>query len=196
LSKAYPTLTVKGLCSDFIRPVNILDIPLGDRLIFFPGSTIGNFEPTDAVNFLKQMARLARSGGRLLIGVDLKKDPAVLNAAYNDSEGFTAAFNMNLLARMNNELDANFRISQFKHSAFYNEQSGRVEMHLVSQSEQVVQIDNTHFGFSRNDTIHTENSYKYSIKEFQTLARLGDFEPDKVWTDPDDLFSLHLLNVA
>ena len=124
-----------------------------------------NKRAADAVRFLKQMARLAQPGGHLLIGVDLKKDPAVLNAAYNDSEGYTAAFNMNLFARMNSKLNTNFQLRQFRHLAFYNEQSGRVEMHLVSRSDQVVRVGNTFFEFSISDIIHTENSYKYSIQE-------------------------------
>jgi uncharacterized SAM-dependent methyltransferase len=129
--------------------------------------------------------------GGLLIGVDLKKDPSILNAAYNDAAGITADFNLNLLKRVNRELDADFNEDKFQHNAFYNTDKGRVEMHLVSQARQEVAIDGHQFAFSSGDNIHTENSYKYTVDEFQALACRAGFEPVKVWTDSEQLFSVH-----
>ena len=197
ISNQYPWLDVHAACIDFTQPLHLPFCPPEARkLAFFPGSSIGNFEPTQAAGFLSQMAKTVGEGGGMLIGVDLKKNPTILNNAYNDVEGVTAAFNLNLLTRVNNELNANFNLDTFKHHAFYNDEQGRIEMHLVSQTEQTVQLDDYEVMFSKGETIHTENSYKYTIDEFQALASQAGFEPRHVWVDDDNLFSVHYLDTA
>jgi dimethylhistidine N-methyltransferase len=191
-----PDLTVHAVCADFTLP---LDLPLrnggGKRVAFFPGSSLGNFADGEAVSFLKGIAKTVGAGGGLLIGLDLKKDSAVLEAAYDDAQGVTAAFNMNLLVRLNNECGANFKLDNFRHKAHYNSEVGRVEMHLVSLKVQSVTIGSQTVEFSKNETIHTESSHKYDIGEFQDLASQAGFTPVKVWTDTDNLFSIHYLSV-
>ncbi|HET8608446.1 MAG TPA: L-histidine N(alpha)-methyltransferase [Burkholderiales bacterium] len=194
---AYPALEVIAVCADYSRP---LDLPLNGlrtarRAIYFPGSTIGNLSVAEAGTFLRNAARLAGPGGAMLVGVDLKKDEGLLNAAYNDSRGVTAAFNLNLLARINRELDADFDLDAFRHRAFYNADAGRVEMHLVSLKAQRVTIGGQSFEFGDGETIHTENSCKYTVDEFRNLARSAGFEPRQVWTDANDWFSVHYLMV-
>lgn len=164
----------------------------GRRVGFFPGSTIGNLHPADALKFLRQAARSLR-GGALLIGVDLIKDPSVLHAAYNDSKGVTAAFNLNLLARANRELEADFDLSRFIHGAFYNAPLQRVEMHLISRAAQQVHVCGECFDFEEGETLHTENSYKFTVEGLRALAVRAGFEPGQVWVDPEKLFSLHWL---
>ena len=168
----------------------------GRRLGFFPGSTIGNFSPEEAHEFLERSAETIGPGGSMLIGVDLKKDEDTLIAAYNDREGVTAAFNENLLARINRELDGDFNLSAFSHDAVYNRDRGRIEMHLVSECDQTARIGDRSFDFRAGETIHTENSYKYSIEQFQGLCREANYEPVQAWTDPVGMFSLHYLNVT
>ena len=165
------------------------------KIAFFPGSSIGNFEKSQAKMFLENMANMLGHNGGLLIGVDLKKDSSTLHAAYNDADGATAEFNLNLLTRINRELGANFNTDDFSHHAFYNEQKGRVEMHLVCNRSQSVSIDSEYFHFDEGDTIHTENSYKYHIDEFQKLASEAGFKARRVWTDEENLFSLHYFEV-
>ncbi len=197
LSNDYPWLDVHAACVDFTAPMELPYSAAGVKNVaFFPGSSIGNFERADAVAFLQNLCTLLGNNGGLLIGVDLKKEPAVLNAAYNDAQGITAAFNLNLLTRMNRELDANFDAEKFDHHAFYNESLGRIEMHLVSQSEQTVHVGKRKFSFNSGDSIHTENSYKYSVDGFRQLASQAGFEPAAVWTDDDALFSVHYLVTA
>ena len=199
LSEAYPDLEVIAVCADYTKP---FDLPApsrrsdGRRVVFFPGSTIGNLSPQDARLFLRTTAERLGPRGSLLIGVDLKKDPAVLHAAYNDAEGVTAAFNMNLLRRMNEELGAEFELSSFRHQAFYNAEAGRIEMHLVSLKEQQVRFNGTSIPFGSGETIHTENSYKYNVEEFHSMAAEAGFRPEHVWTDSKRLFSLHYLAVG
>lgn len=147
----------------------------------------------EALQFLKQVAALLGRGSGLLIGVDLKKEIALLNAAYNDSQGITAAFSLNLLQRINRELEADFDLSAFEHRAFYNTIKGRVEMHLVSCRRQIVTVSNQRFEFQAEETLHIENSYKYSIEEFQQLAKVAGFKPQRVWIDKESLFSVHYL---
>jgi dimethylhistidine N-methyltransferase len=197
LAEDYSGLEVIAVCADYTQP-----FPLpqpgrrtGNRVVFFPGSTVGNFSPAQATDFLSTTARQLGPGGSMLIGVDLKKDEEILHAAYNDSEGVTAAFNLNLLERINREIGADFELSAFHHCAFYNRREGRIEMHLVSRREQIVQVDGEGIHFSRGETIHTENSYKFSVEEFQDLASSCGFEPIRVWTDDESLFSLHYLTV-
>ncbi|MCP5313414.1 MAG: L-histidine N(alpha)-methyltransferase [Chromatiaceae bacterium] len=193
----FPWLEVHAACTDFTRLMTLPpDSPEGRRLAFFPGSSIGNFDPEDAVDFLGMIADMVGPGGQLLIGVDLKKDRAVLEAAYDDAQGVTAAFNLNLLARINRELGADFDLCRWRHKALYNEAEGRIEMHLVSRVAQQVTVRGHSFHFAGGETIHTENSYKYSVAEFRALAARAGFTTDTVWVDADRLFSLHLLQTG
>jgi dimethylhistidine N-methyltransferase len=198
LARDFPRLEVIAVCADYSRPIALPQLAAPGshrRAIYFPGSTIGNFVPNEARAFLRNAGRLAGQGGGLLIGVDLKKDTARLNAAYNDARGVTAEFNLNLLARINRELGAAFDLSAFRHFAFYNEALGRIEMHLVSTKAQAVTIGGGVFRFRVDETIHTENSCKYSIAEFQELARGAGLAPVECWTDPEQLFAVHYLSV-
>ena len=199
LAAAYPELEVIAVCADYTKSFPLPEpqkYVVDQSAVFFPGSTIGNFTPEQALEFLRNTAALVGVGGSLLIGVDLKKDPARLDAAYNDAQGVTAAFNLNLLARMNRELDADFDVSAFGHQAFYDAERGRVEMHLVSLKDKTVGLNGSTIRFREGETIHTENSYKFSVEEFHALAARAKFRPVDVWTDPDRLFSLHYLTVA
>jgi len=165
------------------------------RVIYFPGSTIGNFTPAEATQFLGVARDLAGVGGGMLIGVDLKKDAARLNAAYNDARGITAEFNLNLLARINRELGADFDVAAFRHRAYYDEARGRIEMHLESMKAQAVTIRGRVVRFRAGETIHTENSCKYSVREFQQLAAGAGWAPVECWMDAEQLFSVHYLAV-
>lgn len=192
LADEYPWLEIHAACADFTTRLVLPVHPNTDnKVAFFPGSSIGNFEPAAAQAFLTHLGETVGTGGGLLIGVDLKKDPRLLNAAYNDCDGVTAAFNLNLLTRINRELNADFDPDSFAHLAFYNQQLGRIEMHLVSRKKQKVDMANETFHFQAGESIHTECSYKYTISEFQTLAALAGFKPIKIWTDADALFSVH-----
>lgn len=191
LAQDYPALHLMAVCADYTRPLRLPPLaPRTRRLAFFPGSSIGNFAPLEALRFLKQVAQQLSGGDGLLIGVDLKKDPAVLNAAYNDAAGVTAAFNLNLLTRCNRELGADFDLDGFAHRAFYNAAAGRVEMHLESQRPQTVTVAGHAFAFTAGETVHTENSYKYEPDEFQHLAGQAGFELQHIWTDPGRLFGV------
>ena len=195
----FPWLEVHASCTDFTRAMTLPDSapePEGPRVAFFPGSSIGNFDPEGAVGFLAAVAELVGPGGFLLIGADRKKDKAILDAAYDDAAGVTAAFNLNLLERMNRELDADFDRPAWRHRAFYDEAKGRIEMYLVSLRPQTVHVAGEAFAFEAGETIHTENSYKYGIEEFQTLAARAGFRPEAVWTDARGLFAVHLLRVG
>jgi dimethylhistidine N-methyltransferase len=195
LRRDYPGLAVEPVAADFTAPFE-LPRAQGRRVGFFPGSSIGNFDPAEALSFLRQAATLLREGGEgsgLLIGVDLVKDPALLHAAYNDAAGVTAAFNLNLLARANRELGANFALDGFFHHACYLPTRQRIEMHLVSRREQHVRLCGREFTFAEGEAIHTENSYKYSVAGFRALASQAGFEPGPAWRDPKGLFSLHWL---
>jgi dimethylhistidine N-methyltransferase len=193
----YPHLAIRPVCGDFALPLSLpRDMPSGPRVGFFPGSTIGNLHPADAVQLLARFAGHLGPGGWLLIGVDLKKDIRLLHAAYNDAAGITAAFNRNLLVRINRELNGNFDIDSFDHSAFWNVEAGRIEMHLVSAITQTARVAGRSFGFAAGESIHTENSYKYTDDEFRRLAVKAGFQPVTVWSDGDRLFSVHLLSVA
>ena len=197
LAEDYPWLEVRAVCADFTErlalPPQCADGPVA---AFYPGSSIGNFEPRQAEELIRRVRRLVGKGGKFLIGVDLEKDRDILHRAYNDEAGVTAAFNLNLLNRMNAELGANINVDQFEHEAFYNEAAGRVEMHLVSTARQRFQIDGRQFSLSPGERIHTENSHKYSLPRFADLARGADFAVDKVWTDDKKFFSAQLLTAV
>lgn len=192
LAADYAALHLMAVCADYTRPLRLPAVARGGqrRLAFFPGSSIGNFAPLEALRFLKNVAQQLAADDGFLIGVDLKKDPAILNAAYNDAAGVTAAFNLNLLARCNRELGADFDLAAFAHRAFYNEAAGRIEMHLESTREQRVQVAGRDFVFMPGETIHTENSYKYQPDEIRHLAVQGGFEPQRTWTDAGELFAV------
>lgn len=193
----YPWLDVHAVCTDITSEVSLSFIPeQATPVMFYPGSSIGNFDPEDAVEFLACLAQIAGQGGGLLIGIDRKKDHETLHQAYNDAGGVTAAFNLNLLERANRELDADFNLDAFEHFASYNSVAGRVEMHLISTRKQTVNIGGHCFDFNAGDSIHTENSYKYTDEEFSMLAEQAGFTPCEVWTDSDGLFSLHFLRVS
>jgi dimethylhistidine N-methyltransferase len=194
----FPWLEVHAAHTDFTRRMEVPPTaPEGPRVAFFPGSSIGNFHPEHAVEFIAAVADLVGPGGHFLVGVDLRKEKALLDAAYNDAQGVTAAFNLNLLERINRELGADFDLQFWSHKAGYNDAEGRVEMHLVSTQKQRVTIAGEDFDFEEGETIHTENSYKYGLDEFVGLARRAGMEPVGVWTDQRGLFSVHLLqNVA
>ena len=199
LARAYPELDVIAVCADYSKPFSLpADATLSGkaRTAFFPGSTIGNLDPAEAQGFLANVATTVGPGGSMLLGVDLKKDTQILNAAYNDSQGVTAEFNLNVLARINRELDADFDLSAFAHRVFYDEDRGRIEMHLESLAGQSVQLDGTNVSFRKGETIHTENSYKYSVAEVRTLAARAGFHPARIWTDSNDLFSVFYLRVV
>ncbi|WP_022949264.1 L-histidine N(alpha)-methyltransferase [Methylohalobius crimeensis] len=196
LAADFPEVAIHAVCADYSHPLELPESLAGmSRVGFFPGSSIGNFEPREAEKFLAHMATLLGVGSGLLIGVDLKKDSAILEAAYNDRREITAAFNLNLLKRINRELDADFNLAGFTHHAFYNRAPGRVEMHLISRKEQTVHLDGQSFHFQDGGSIHTENSYKYTIEEFQRLAHAAGFHSERVWTDDDELFSVHYLSL-
>jgi len=190
----YPGIAVQPMVADYTMPLVLpsREKGVGQRVGFFPGSTLGNFSPEEALAFLQLASRLLRGGG-LLLGVDLVKDPAVLHAAYNDAQGVTADFNLNLLRRANRELGTDFDPEGFAHAAFYNAPLQRIEMHLVSRRAQAVTLDGQRYAFEEGETIHTENSYKFTIESLRALATLAGFRPAAVWTDPDRLFSVHWL---
>jgi L-histidine Nalpha-methyltransferase len=190
--KIFPKLQILPVCADYLQPV-ILPVPHrkpARNIVYFPGSTIGNFEPDEAVYFLRRIANVCRGGGGLLIGADLKKDPRVLEAAYNDSAGITAQFNLNLLRRINWELGADFDLDQWRHRAIYNANGGRIEMHLISEIDQFVQLNAHKFHFRRGEKIITEFSYKYTPDEFATLAAKAGFNFVRMWTDEAGLFGV------
>jgi dimethylhistidine N-methyltransferase len=198
IARDFPRLRVIAVCADYSRPLalpELDDLGARRRIVYFPGSTIGNFTPAEAAAFLAGAREQAGAGGGLLIGVDLKKDTARLDAAYNDARGVTAGFNLNLLARINRELGADFDLSAFRHRAFYDEAAGRIEMHLESVKAQAVTISGRVIRFREGETIHTENSYKYSVREFQELAQAAGLAPVECWTDAEKLFSVHYLAV-
>jgi dimethylhistidine N-methyltransferase len=197
LLREFPKLGVVAITADFSHP---LSIPAyrgnARRVVYFPGSTIGNLRRDEAQAFLKMTRGQVGPRGAMLVGVDLKKDANVLHAAYNDASGVTAAFNLNLLARINRELSGDFDLRRFAHYAFYNPMAGRIEMHLVAREAHAVNIGNYRFSFGRGESIHTENSYKYSVEEFRTLASNAGFRPAKLWTDQRGWFGVFGLLAA
>ncbi|HEU4322615.1 MAG TPA: L-histidine N(alpha)-methyltransferase [Roseiflexaceae bacterium] len=197
LAAAYPRLDIRPVCADYTAPFELPALVPAPRrtVVYFPGSTIGNLHGDEALRLLDQMAGLAGRGGGLLIGADLQKDRAVLERAYNDAAGVTAAFNLNILGRLNRELGATFRLSLFEHRAFYNEARHRIEMHLLSTQAQTVLVDGVAVHFEAGETIHTECSYKYSLEGFAAMAGQAGLRVRKVWTDPQGWFSVQYLTV-
>ena len=197
LAQLYPLLRVECVVADFgadfTMPRDLLGAP---RLGFFPGSTIGNFEPAQAQKLLGHFAQTLGPGSRLIIGVDLEKDPAILLPAYDDARGVTAAFNLNLLARINRELGADFDLTAFRHLARWNANAGRVEMHLESLRDQSVRVQGDVVHFARGETIHTENSHKWKVDRFGALAQRSGWLSGSVWCDSASLFSVHELHRA
>ncbi|MBB4210546.1 dimethylhistidine N-methyltransferase [Rhodothalassium salexigens DSM 2132] len=196
LAHAYPGLDVVAIAADYHKDFDIpapVAGPPRRRLGFFPGSTIGNFAPDAAVDFLTNARRLLGRDGLMVLGVDLRKDPRILEAAYDDAAGVTAAFNLNLLTRLNRDLGADFEPGRFRHKALYNQDLHRVEMHLESLADQRVQVAGQTIAFAAGETIHTENSHKHTIETAQALAADAGFTPQRVWTDDQDRFSVHLL---
>lgn len=191
-----PNIAVLPVAADFTRD---FDLPAQTRnrprVGFFPGSTIGNFEPQDAAEFLRQAGRILGSGATMIVGVDRIKDEAVLNAAYDDAAGVTAQFNLNILRRMNRELGGDFDLAAFRHRAFYNAADHRIEMHLESTKPQTVSVAGRAFTFARGETIHTENSYKYTVESFRALAESAGWRPVATWTDANDYFAVHALKL-
>jgi dimethylhistidine N-methyltransferase len=197
LSKDFPELDVYPVTADFTAafalPAAVKALP---KVGFFPGSTLGNFEPHEASDFLRTARNILGSGAQMVIGVDLEKDERVLHAAYNDAAGVTARFNLNVLIRINHELGGNFELSAFAHRAIYNRERHRIEMHLVSRKAQTVRILGRSFAFRAGETIHTESSYKYSLERFAALAQDSGWRPAASWTDAAGMFSVHALVAA
>ena len=194
LARDFPHLKVNAVTADFVKPFKIPAlIGNGLRMGFFPGSTIGNFSHEEVIDFLKSTREAVGPKGVMLIGVDLKKDERILRAAYNDSQGVTAAFNINLLARLNRDLGATFKLNQFQHNAYYEAALGRIEMHLVSLMEQSVTLGSEVITFRKGETIHTENSYKYSQEKFKELSFRAGYKTIKAWTDPNLYFGVFFL---
>ncbi|MEW8540273.1 MAG: L-histidine N(alpha)-methyltransferase [Candidatus Thiodiazotropha endolucinida] len=197
LAVEYPWLPIHAACVDFTHSLPIpREVPNGPRLLFFPGSSLGNFSPSEAGGFLRLVHDTVGSGGMMLIGVDTKKSERVLNAAYNDAAGLTADFNLNLLQRMQQELDTDIDPEVFEHLAFYNDEEGCIEMHLVSTEEQTLRLNGHRFEFKKGETLHTENSYKYSQTEFINLVTENGFNEVRHWVDDDGLFAVYLVAVA
>jgi L-histidine Nalpha-methyltransferase len=194
IKKRFPGLTVMPLCGDFAQPLALSDEIAGrPRLGFFPGSTIGNLTQQAGVKLLANMAKILGHGARLIIGADLKKDVRRLIRAYDDADGVTAAFNLNLLKRANRELDADFDVDQFDHLAIWDEPHGRVELYLVSQAAQTVTVLGRRIAFTAGERIHTEHSHKYDVDGFQAMALRAGWRAKDVWTDEERLFSVHVM---
>ena len=196
LSGDYPELEIIPLFADYTRTIKLPDIPKPyDHIsVFYPGSTIGNFQPLEAKNFLRRISRLIGRNGGMIIGVDMKKDKKILEAAYNDSKGVTAEFNLNILNHINDETGSDFKTENFKHHAFYNDEQGRIEMHLISLTDQYVNLNGSNLYLKKGDDILTEYSYKYTPGEFENL--ISDFfEVRNVWMDENQYFSVQYLRV-
>ena len=194
LRKDFPRLAVYPVAADFTAPFTLPDaVGAMPKVGFFPGSTLGNFEPHEACGFLRSARDILGQGAQMVIGVDLEKDERVLYEAYNDKAGVTARFNLNVLHRINSELGGNFDLSAFRHRAIYNRERHRIEMHLISRRAQTARVLGRRFSFRAGETIHTENSYKYSLERFTALARGSRWTPRESWTDSAGMFSVHAL---
>ncbi|MEJ2618657.1 MAG: L-histidine N(alpha)-methyltransferase [Candidatus Thiodiazotropha sp.] len=197
LAEEYPWLSIRAACVDFTHSLPVPEsVPKGPRLLFFPGSSLGNFSKREASEFLKLVHSTLGRDGMLLIGIDTKKHHGVLNAAYNDAAGLTAEFNLNLLYRLQNELNAELNPNNFRHKAFYNKDAGRIEMHLISKLKHSLKIEGHQFEFEEGEYLHTENSYKYAPQEFISMAGSQGFQSVRVWLDEQGMFAVYLLQAA
>jgi dimethylhistidine N-methyltransferase len=197
LENRYPGLPITPVCADYTRSFELPPAhkPATRIIVFFPGSTVGNFEPTEAEKFLGRIARIIRNG-YLIIGFDLRKEPAIHEKAYNDPEGVTAAFNRNILVRANRELGTNFKPEAFEHRAVFNSEAGRIEMHLVSRGRQGVHLDGERFEFEPGESIVTEYSYKYTRDEFYQMTHRAGFQRERSWNDRRQYFEVCLLKAG
>ncbi len=196
LAEEYPWLKIHAVCTDFANQEKEPEwLPAGKRVVFYPGSTLGNMRPVEASGFLRGLGQWLNQDGGVLIGIDMHKSTRILEAAYNDKQGVTALFNLNILSNINVLMNADFDINRFSHNAFYNEQAYRIEMHLVSKVDQVVKLGDTKITFTRGETIHTENSYKYTKESFQEIVRNAGFSIRSSWLDERQLFSVHYLEL-
>jgi dimethylhistidine N-methyltransferase len=194
LRKDFPALSVYPVAADFTAPFALPDeVKAMPKVGFFPGSTLGNFEPHEACAFLRSAREILGKDARMIIGVDLEKDERVLYDAYNDAAGVTARFNLNVLVRINRELGGNFDTNAFMHRAIYNRDRHRIEMHLIAKKAQTVRVLGRSYSFRAGETIHTESSYKYSLERFAALAQGSGWTPRESWTDPAGMFSVHAL---
>jgi dimethylhistidine N-methyltransferase len=195
LAEAFPQLPLQPLCADFSKPLRLPIPPRAPRrtVVYFPGSTIGNFENREATVLLRKMRNEMGDAGGILIGVDLKKDPAVIEAAYNDRAGVTAEFTLNMLARLNREIGSNFDLSAFAHRAHYNPMAGRIETHIVSRRQQQVKVGRVNVAFRADEAIQVEYSCKYSLEDFAALAARAGLAVQRVWTDAEQMFSVQYL---
>ncbi len=199
VTESFSGVDVTAVCADFTEPERLppsLFAAPSRRIGFFPGSTIGNLTPEEAAAFLRGCRSVLGAGGAMVVGVDLKKDAARLDEAYNDAAGVTAEFTLNLLARMNRELGANFDPARFRHEAFYNPGEGRMEIYIQSLMDQIVSVAGRRVPFAKHERLHAEYSYKYTAAEFQRLAARAGFRAAACWTDAGGLFSVHYLNAA
>lgn len=196
MRRSHPGLPVHPVAADFLRPLALPAAARPPRVGFFPGSTIGNLDPQQAREFLRRARGTLGTGARFIVGVDLRKKPSVLIPAYDDEAGVTAAFNRNILARLNRDAAADFDLSAFEHRAVWNAELGRIEMHLVSRRDQVAHLAGAAIRFAEGETIHTENSYKYTPQAFRLLAASAGWRHARLWTDPERLFSVHLLDAG
>ena len=194
LARQFPWLEVHAVSVDFTGDFNLPFDLEGRRVSFFPGSSIGNFSREEATDILRRIRHLVGPAGGLLIGIDLKKDKAVLDAAYNDAKGVTAAFNLNVLHHINREVGADFAVDQFSHQAFYNDELGCVQMFLRSDQEQAVKVDGMEINFDEGELIHTENSHKYSVDEVLEKARSAGFVHHECWLDEKEYFAIFYLH--
>jgi len=195
LARAFPQLPLQPLCADFSKPLRLPIPPRAPRrtVVYFPGSTIGNFENREAAALLRKMRNEMGDAGGILIGVDLKKDPALIEAAYNDRAGVTAEFTLNMLARLNREIGSNFDLSAFAHRAHYNPMAGRIETHIVSRRQQHVKVGRVNVAFRADEAIQVEYSCKYSLEDFAALAARAGLAVRRVWTDAEQMFSVQYL---
>jgi dimethylhistidine N-methyltransferase len=196
LSQQFPELTIHPICGDYTLELDLPDLDAQRSVVYFPGSTIGNFEPDDARAFLGRAAAACGPGGAMLIGVDLHKSSHLLEQAYDDGAGVTAEFELNVLHRLNREFDADFDVAGFEYEALYNEDERRVEMYVTSQRDQKVEIADLSLELQNGERIRTEHAYKYSLEDFAALAQQASFEVEKLWLDQDELFSVQMLRAA
>ena len=196
LKKLYPHIDIFPLAADYTKDFELPEInkPYDHKAVYYPGSTIGNFTPSKAKSFLERIAKICGQNGGVIIGVDLRKDKQILEAAYNDKDGVTAAFNLNILQHLNNELNSDFDPNKFQHHAFFDNKESRIEMHLISKENQKVHLNESTIYFEKDEAILTEYSYKYTLESFAELVS-DNFEVRKVWIDKNHLFSIHYLRV-